>query len=535
MKRLALLFLLCLTSVGLGWANTALILISPAAAGPTVDPNTYVHRTWVLWPSANNVEGSNRLLSLSTGMDWHGEGNDLAFKEATDGWISQNFRSLVGRGVLPESAPAFVAGPKGEISYAGLLLSLSRQNPLVKVWPFETKQFPPGELVFEARNWDEVQEFRSRIQGRCMVLEYPPAADRPWTRYWLFSSGQSISDTPEDREVRIPGIVPAKNALSLIRTQVKLAAPNASRPGGHQVLEVLYTQRTQNLVVFGGIGLLILIPCLICYAREIRQPLLSKALLTLACFPMAIELAQGMITETGGPGMWVYVSGCLVLLSLVFWSGKRLKVTAAALLIYVIYGDRGHLPFQLVPHEVFMALAMMGLVVLTQSIQQLWVRISILISYTMIFFVKGPELTIVPVGALVVLGGGPLIWVLVATFIEPTAWYKVFSRGLTYLPNNQPYAAKDVGGLNIWPLSQFFMSPLFVIFGMTCLGCGLFGGGFMWHRMKRDIRSHPDLYALFVFSGLLALFSIMHPIYWTSAVASLIFSVGATLHYGLQE
>ena len=224
-RSIALLFLWLLTAVH-AFASSAIILMSPVDAGPNVDPMTYSHPNWILWPPATVDGGSNRLLSLMSGQDWRVSGLGGAPIHQAGGWILPSQAALHECGyveaVKRQRHPArCLLSESGSIAPNALLLAVQSKDLIVpQKWsdPITTNET----LTFEAHSWDELTTLVRRISGKAIVVEYPPLAGQNWSRVWRYENGKRIDDELIVlRLTNFPGLIPASDALKLLEKPPK--------------------------------------------------------------------------------------------------------------------------------------------------------------------------------------------------------------------------------------------------------------------------------------------------------------------------
>lgn len=220
MRALGWLFALALATVGFAQpGSNSIILIPHDAVSRAISPDAYNHDLWINWPIASNPNGSNRLLSLVTGLDWNAPSADLAFTEESPGhFVSNNFASLNHRGIssarrayLGETSTVVLRDPMAFTSANSLLLGFSGTR-IVHSSAFNSP-IPPGSLaIYSAQTWDDAEDVARRCTGRALIVEYPPEPGEEVSAAWL----QGIKGVPVSKLTRVPGLVPAVEALSLL-------------------------------------------------------------------------------------------------------------------------------------------------------------------------------------------------------------------------------------------------------------------------------------------------------------------------------
>ena len=220
MRALGWLLMLALAATATAQqATNALILIPHDAVSRAISPDAYNHDLWIRWPVASNPNGTNRLLSLVTGLDWSAPSSDLAFAEQTsEDFSSQRFDRLQSAGILAARKSLLgsirtvvLRNPNGFVSADSLLLGLSDSHQ-VRTFPFKAA-IPAGSLVvYSAKTWDDAEDVANRCSGRALILEYPPEAGQQVSAAWL----QRVKGVPVPTSTRVPGLIPATEAIGLL-------------------------------------------------------------------------------------------------------------------------------------------------------------------------------------------------------------------------------------------------------------------------------------------------------------------------------
>lgn len=315
MKALAAVFLfLCVCLAG---ATDALILISPDAAGPV----SAKYGEWTLWPPEDGVGGSNRMLSLLTGIDWAGGSDGLVFglkdgryvtpalkKLRSIGYFTARDRIVPGRSIAVASAEGF-APP------IALFLALDGRSP--QVIPLSTKQeWPAGVAFAEVDSWDAVAAITHKAGGRVMVVEYPPPAGQRWSRYWLRGEGWSTR-LPAWSPWSVPGLIPASQTGNLLLHPNRFAwADNDAGNWGGASLWLSFVNYTSplTLAILGFLTAFFAGCTIYLISIEERSRLASTVLKYLTLLPASILLA-GRVTAAFGPsGFVIWLLGCFLVL-----------------------------------------------------------------------------------------------------------------------------------------------------------------------------------------------------------------------------
>lgn len=236
--------------------NPVLLLIQPALAGPNVQPDSYWHPTWVLWPPTTQNTQGGQLVSVATGANW--AGNSLFYQATNIPAIRRRGFFRVRNELLDNIRTDLLLNGKGGASNNALLLSMSDESGKVHPY-FMEDEWPKGSLmVGEVAGWEDVDRLEGLTSSRILVVEYPPVIDSPWTRFWLRGaqwphqkrSKPLLHPTlPENAvvpfqvQVPVPGLIKAANVVSLVAhpdrfqwqrvDQKSYPAPNRFLEQGH--------------------------------------------------------------------------------------------------------------------------------------------------------------------------------------------------------------------------------------------------------------------------------------------------------------
>lgn len=301
-------------------ANAAdvLVLIDSKDAGPRVPTAAYIHPTWILWPAASDAAGTNRLMSIPTGIDWHAQpGDDLfdvdlrpvnAASLARRGY----FEATRGKSLTP------VTDRDGRVSLPTLQASLTQPNPVKPV--SYGGPLPAGLLVVTVkgpRAWDDMADIARRAGGRVLVVELPQRDQPPWTRMWLKGQGWPENALPELPSTGIPGLLPAREVVSFLKDGggVWLANDTYRWGGANRWLEHGHFTAPVFMVFVGVVAIYVAGLAVYCTIREERGRLAQVLLRLLILGPAILVLAgrltsRGMITDWP---MWLMGSGILLM------------------------------------------------------------------------------------------------------------------------------------------------------------------------------------------------------------------------------
>lgn len=220
MKPLGWLLTLALASIATAQKQSnAIILIPHDAVSRAVSPSAYNHDLWIRWPISSDANGTNRLLSLVTGLDWSTPSTDLAFSEqSTEDFYSKGYDRLRARGILAARKAFFRSkrtvvfrDPSGFVSADSLLLGLADSSQVRSLGFMSV--IPEGSMVaYSARTWDDAEGLAQRCTGLALIIEYPPLPGEQVSAAWL----QGIKGVPVSKSTRVPGLIPATEALNLL-------------------------------------------------------------------------------------------------------------------------------------------------------------------------------------------------------------------------------------------------------------------------------------------------------------------------------
>jgi hypothetical protein len=329
-----------------GEGNSALIIIQSAHMGPSLDPKFDTHIPTVVWPPSFTQNGSNRLLSLMTGLDWKGDDNDFSFRVRPEehspdlqAFESDNFLSLKARGYF-SARQGFLNGtnvrpvsrPTGlpTTSFIGLLLALDSSN-IIRPIPYSDVRQEPGMIVFEAESWEEQSEVSAAVLGRSLVLELPeskpisgPTATPDEILGHVYFRGIGWPQGwPIDPETGVPGLIRARNAVRLLQHPESFAwtinSPAHDTPAvwfGHVRGLTPTLLFTFSLVIVYVIG-----SAVYCIVVEHRGQLAAWVMVGIALAPADLLLSGRMDRAFGVEGwFWWFVAMVMTLGALSHWA-----------------------------------------------------------------------------------------------------------------------------------------------------------------------------------------------------------------------
>ena len=307
LKRVLLLLLWSFFVLG-RTQTTAIVLIDPGNAGPDVDPSTYTHGHWVLWPAAVG-NGDNRLASILSGQDWDISSSALAVgpQDKSSGYSILGLRELSWRGYFESAAK--VLGSRqidvrtdstGQTTMAALFLGGKSDSPTVRTKRMEEPASPNSILVCAISNWTELPAIE-HLASRTLVLEYPPRKETQWSRAWLY--GKWPDQTFMIKDVRVPGLLPARDAARLL-IDPKIAYWTKDRSGDWGGANRWF-ERARDvwpflLGIVAILGSYVLFCAVYCVVNEQRGRLASVLLYALLLVPASVVF-EGRVARLFGP------------------------------------------------------------------------------------------------------------------------------------------------------------------------------------------------------------------------------------------
>jgi hypothetical protein len=295
------------------WGADVLVLIDAKDAGPVVPIHDYIHPYWVLWADASDPAGSNRLMSIPSGMDWKPGQDDGNFQTDDPFPRAANASSLSDRGYfqavadnLGDASIAVVAEKKG--GFAPGVLRAGLTKPLQIPWAPFKGPLPDQLLVASVsgpRAWDDLADLAHRAGGRILVVELPVGEDPKWSRMWLRGKGWPTG-LPSLESVRVPGLVPAKDLFKLLRSPEAFQwTPNDTQKWGaaNRWLEFGHFTGPVFLVFVAVVAIYVAGCAVYAIVREERGRV-SLVLLRLLVLGPAILILGGRLTATGFASNW---------------------------------------------------------------------------------------------------------------------------------------------------------------------------------------------------------------------------------------
>lgn len=292
--------------------STALVLIDPSRAGPFVDPTTYVHENWVLWPAAVG-SGSNRILSLLSGLDWAVADRDLAsVGTGTAGVFQLVGWTRLGSIGYRQACMVATGGPTTELradstgntARGAILLAAQPNSSVVAAIPLTVPFGRDTLTICQADNWNDVVAVASHVP-RCLVVEYPPSEHASWTRFWLrgdWPKGMPVSSTG------IPGLLPAREVGATLQhpNYVTWRVDDAGAWGGaNRWLERARDSTYEILIAIGMLLGYVMVCAAYLIAQERRGDLARLLFSFLLLAPGAFLLEGRIAPWVGSESAWL--------------------------------------------------------------------------------------------------------------------------------------------------------------------------------------------------------------------------------------
>lgn len=566
----AFLLLACLAA-GRPFSNPVLVLVEPGLPGlfdPEVDPNTFVHETWIRWPEEALPPHGNRLLSVATGNPWAGNARDFQFASAGAGrWRSENFEALRARGHFKARDPLWGVGGvvalqnmAGNARRDAMLLALDSSSAVVAPVPLE-EEWPTGKtMVIEARRGEEVARLSQLTTGRMLVVEYPPRAGENRSRFWLRGQGWP-QGVPTEGRLRVPGLIRAETVASLLLRPDSLRwdTPSPTWSGANRWMD--YAQRTRAWVMWvAGIAIAGgMVAAAWTIGQERRSAGLSVFLRSLFLLPAALVLGGNLARFGGlnGAVVWMAVSmaavvGLSALANFVFVRGRwgtpiagYALVSALVLLAtdprYSIWsGAFGRIERDVPPEALgaLVASLAVGLSALAPwsrgARMGAWIGISCLVvsaAFLPVWWkgnalLAGIGIVLIPLAVwrrarLPLFGVGLIEGLLIAP--------QATKRGFAFLPDDLALSFDQAGAVNAYDYVRFLVSPLLLI-GLLLAGMFvLFGAGFFNHQVRFAWREATAARIALGSAGLLAALGLASP---TLLLAAPIVALAAAIALG---
>jgi hypothetical protein len=300
-------------------ATDALIFIQHDQAGPNLPTADYTYAEWIRWPANQGDERNNRILSIVTGVDLQGDVSDGGFQATREGRLPRNGKSLEARGVFKARRAMLGKTPvtvrqsvRGTISASLLLLGAEGLETPVKPARFDEPLPKEGIVVYEAQAhdriqaWDDAIELARRIDGRSLIVEYPPAGTDGWSKFWRYGAPWPAG-IPSSRDPGVPGLVRARDILPLLQhpETFSWAPSDVGRWGGpNRWLEHGQTVTPMVLGTWFFVAAFVVSWAIAQVMNEDRGPFVSEMLVLVGLTPAALVLG-GAFARAGSIEEWV--------------------------------------------------------------------------------------------------------------------------------------------------------------------------------------------------------------------------------------
>ena len=537
--------------------HIALILVRTPTDSPDLEDS---HRDVVLWPTFEGSSGCNRLLSLTSGIDWRGQDADLAFRydSASQAFVSTNYEAMRVRGYLRAKARwlagvrvAIYGSPVGAASASPdvLLLGVAEGTDNVLTHSFLEDPGSAQLSIFEAKNWEEQAQIVKRFPYRSITVEYPVDAKRPYAHFFLDGLGWP-QGLPIEPSTGVAGLVRARDLLKLALDpeSAKWSSKESSVDSASAWFHLVRTFGLPAFLVLAFLTAYVVGCAAYCVMKELRGGIAASLLYAIALAPPTL-LVQGAMVR-----LW----GVAFAIPLIFLAGVTVGVVAALSSVGFKKLDNGVHPL--------LSLAFTGLLTFA-ALDPKWSLYSGLFGYLSIdqspeslglftlylagfcCFAKGSSISLMWMGRVI-----PLVLALVSLVLPVWwmlgGWQHILIFGVAYLSGEQmlklpilcllaliPNSHSDVwhhgvawyplgdianlgeqNALNLGSYAAFFVWPGW--FGLACTVAGLYliGDEFLARQLRVLFHREPRLKGLyFATVGYLAM-SLLTPVLLTGVV-----------------
>jgi hypothetical protein len=539
----ALLLLLSQLAFSAGKAaNNVLVTLQPALASG-IDAPEYHPGAWILWPYAV-VGTGNQLLSIASGNDWMGFPGMLDFVGNRPLGTSA-MRNGGYFGVVQAFGYEKRIALEGDltVSRKALLLALVSADGPSKIKP--TQDWPEGALIVtEARNWDDIQQLRSKTTGRVLVVEYPPPATQRWGRAWLFPETDKMPISPS---LRVPNLVRASEILPYLYGEIAEQSSITPRSEPYEWMKFGSVDAPTILIVWGSLVCVLTVASVRLVTAE-RSSRALRAGLELVMISPAANLLAGAIAQRLGTtwfpgtflcsavGLWLIFR--LIAIKVDSDSHRLFGLSSICFIVCLLLD-----PLYSLWSPVFVGKspeALGALLAYALGVSEFAPRSS---SWRWLLQVAPGGLLIaheifaphfsefLPMGfvALALLlcfvnGLGRLPWLLAIALVASAVYGIV--HGYSYFPKDLVESADQIGSINTYGYVDFFLSPIFIATLTLAGALSIFGDRFFLHEMRKLVHRDRRRSALFMFSMPLGVIGLFDPPFLTVA---LILAVGGLL------
>lgn len=514
--------------------DPVLVLIQGERFEPPVEPDAYIHPTWIKWPAPSGPVGSNRLLSLLSNLDWSFGLEAFGFEPLSGtGWRIRNLSALnaVGwfrsrRALLGGSQTFLLTDSAGNVQRPAQALALGSDGDessrrIDSPWP------PNALGIISARSGDDVAAVVRRTSGPVLVVEYPPPARQDWSRIWLVGKTAWPKGLPYEPRIGVPGLLRANAAVPLMLRPHDFPWRPAPRnwAGANRWLAYLQRATPFYFLFFGFVAAGLAIGGFWFASQEQNGPGLSLALRIFAMAPAATVLGGNIALYAGLPGasIWILVSlavlsGASALLArivpgdlrseplfawglvgfLVLWFGSPTYSLFSPIFARTLAGDSG---FYLGALLAYFIAAVRPVLRLDRA------RIGWLCGLALVLLLPLALHAIGWQGGLS-LGFAPVDLCFCAccfpagvvssrlAFVAPAILMlgrviQTATFGFAFLPNGLVATDSQAGATNIFDLASFLVSPGFLGLVFLVGSVALFASAYLSHRIKAALRRPP--------------------------------------------
>jgi hypothetical protein len=503
--------------VPLALPNNGIILISPVAAGPNVDPSSYVHDMWIRWPQKHGEGGLNRLLSLTTGRDWAISNRAFSFQESPGGYtLREGNRREVRK--VQDSTRAFVVYRAADTNIDLSLLAMASAGGNEVTVINSLSEIKSGQtLLARADSWDAVKRLSQEIDGRTIVVEYPPPAGKDWSRFWKYGEGWPFGWPTSGK---ISGLLEARDAFRILRqpTPESFELVDGLRYGGANRWLELGESGTSARILLAFFVCVPLVVATIWLGRE--WSLRGKELVPV--LPVGILTAwviSGWLNRPFGVSahmVWTFMLAVIICLSLATFLSRSASADDVPLLkpmnwLLLLTCLSPGMWSSLSPTlskglggEQLALIAVLGGFCIRWSkrldgFHWLLPRMSLLWASLVALFARPEwtggsyEICLVPVATWLVGEGISPLPVVGLVLLNPAHLIRWLGSGVVWAPNNLLLNSQDSLGINayIW-IHQLVQPHTLMIFG-TIFGLAMMSPRFLGHQLTKVFRQCIDL------------------------------------------
>jgi hypothetical protein len=519
--------------------SNAIVLIPPQAVSRAIQPENYNHGLWIQWPLPTNPQGSNRMLTPVTGLDWH-LGPD------------QSLVTLKKIGAL-EARKSWV----GPLTTAQLRRPEETQDPnvyLLAVDPYgrateiaEGNSIPKGSLVVaHATSWDDAAKISKTVDGNTLIISYPPVVDSTVSAAWFLGR----EDVPVPTSTKVPGLVPARELFGLVTRPESYAWRPPTDVTAEQWMRTIERTRSVQLISLFCFALIAGVLAIRSVASESGGKFARLAIGMVPCAFIAVVLAGNFAKATGLMPwnilpFFAYLAILLGMLPVymamrALWPRSHplfpIMLFAAGILLWAeprhtIFTELfTPVPLSVSPLALGAFVATMTATVSLCFSGGLWPRLlaAALVCTAMLtgvlthqWWAPGQVLLILPVLAVVAGSGAMRLYLLPFLILWPLLYHK-WNGSFAWNPNWLLSTYQDKDAINTSAMVQFLLSPEWLITLVLVVLAALFGGDFMRHQIRRSLTATNHARGLFWAALGVACLAIREPYLLQAALVVLI-------------